>query len=200
MTERVAGAILAGGQATRLGGMDKGLLQLDSGQTLIEHLADQMRRAGVTDIILCANEPGRYERVGLTVVADVHPGVGPLGGIEAALAYWTGRAQSVLFCPCDLPGMSAREFTTLIRAFADRPESLEVVYAQTSVFFWHPLCAVVHNEALDAVRQAVAAGTGSVRRLWRRLGALGVAFDDPAPFFNLNTPEDLAQWTGRMIR
>jgi molybdopterin-guanine dinucleotide biosynthesis protein A len=33
-----------------------------------------------------------------------------------------------------------------------------------------------------------------VGELWRELGAVAVEFADPAPFFNVNTPEELESW------
>ena len=196
MAERIAGAILAGGKASRLGGVTKGLLQLDSGKTLIERLADQMRDARLAEVVICADDSEPYEHFGLEIVPDLHPDLGPLGGIEAALTHYADRADAVCFCPCDLPGMSGVQIATLMRAFAERPEGVGVVYVQTGDFFWHPLCCVVHNALLGSISQAIEQGSLSVRQVWTRLDALGVAFDDPAPFFNVNTPEDLARWKG----
>ena len=194
MTERITGAILSGGKASRLGGVPKGLLQLRSGKTLIENLLDQMKRAGIDDVILCANDPDLYAHVGLDVVGDLRPDSGPLAGVEAALAHCAGRTDAVLFCPCDLPGMTSVQLAQLMRVFAERPEDALIVYAETSGFFWHPLCALVHNDALDAIRRALEEGHRGVRRLWTQLGALAVLFEDPTPFFNINTPEDVARW------
>lgn len=198
MTERIAGAILAGGKASRLGGMTKGLLQLDSGRTIIENLAVEMKNTRVAEVIICADDPEPYERFGLDVVPDLHPGTGPLGGVEAALTHYARRADAVCFCPCDLPGMSSAEIATLMRAFAERPEGVGVVYAQTGDFFWHPLCAIVHNVLLDNIGQAIQENVRSVRQMWTQLDARGVVFDDSEPFFNINTPEDLARWKGEL--
>ena len=167
---------------------------VESWANLIENLADQMKGAGIDDVIICANDSDLYARFGLEVVGDLHPGSGPLGGVEAALGRSAGRADAVCFCPCDLPGMTSVQFARLMRAFAERPEDAGIVYAQTSDFFWHPLCALVHNDSLGSIRRALEGGTRSVRRLWAELRAVGVMFEDPTPFFNINTPDDMARW------
>jgi molybdopterin-guanine dinucleotide biosynthesis protein A len=61
-------------------------------------------------------------------------------------------------------------------------------------FSWQPLCSVVHNGILADVRAALDAGQLGVQRLWRRLGAVSVRFANDGPFFNVNTPEDMARW------
>jgi len=187
-----AGAVLAGGRATRYGGQPKGLLRLGDGRTIIEREVAELRAAGVEDIVIVANEAPPYERCGETVIRDLRPGMGPLGGIEAALAWSRGRCDSVVFLPCDLPGMTAKEIAGLASAFAGTSELVAVAVTEAS--FWQPLCAVVHNAALPRVSRALDEGRRAVREVWQELGAAEVRFDDPAPFFNVNSPEDLARW------
>jgi FdhD protein/molybdopterin-guanine dinucleotide biosynthesis protein A/molybdopterin-guanine dinucleotide biosynthesis protein len=97
---RIAAAILAGGKAARLGGMFKGLLPAATDGTLIQRLIGRLAAAGIDEVILAANGAPPYALFGKTIVADLHPGTGPLGGIEAALCHLAGRYDSVLFLPC----------------------------------------------------------------------------------------------------
>jgi len=187
--QRFAGAVLAGGEARRLGGMAKGTIESD-GVSLVARLIDELRQAGVMDVLLVANDPRPYRKVGVEIVSDLHPGIGPLGGIEAALTALADRADATVIAPCDMPCLRAREMTALMAAFGatDAPG----VCARTGGFFWHPLCAVVHNDLAAKVSQAIDAGRHAVHEVWQSLGVRPVDFDDENPFTNINTPGDLA--------
>jgi molybdopterin-guanine dinucleotide biosynthesis protein A len=187
----VAAAILAGGQASRYGGLPKGRLEIAPGVSLLARLVGELRAAGLREIVLAANAPEPYLHLGLEIVPDLHPDRGPLGGVEAALSHYGTPADATLFLPCDLPAITSREIVRLREAFlaGGRPVAVCVTGDRLQ-----PLCAVVANALLPEVTAALEAGELSVGRLWRRLGAAEVAFPDPAPFVNLNCPEDLAQW------
>lgn len=187
-----AGAILAGGEASRYAGAAKGLLETRTGVTIIGTLIEEMTASGLSEVIVVANDAEPYRGFGRKVVRDLRRDIGPLAGIEAALAYYATRSESVLFCPCDLPGMTRREISTLASAYAKAPGG--VVVAETMDFFWHPLCAVVHNDLLAEISRAIDDGVRRPRQLWRDLGAVPVRFDDETAFFNVNTPEDMDRW------
>ena len=106
---RIAAAILTGGKASRLGGIVKGLLVGAGDIPLLERLISELAIAGVHEVILSANDLQHYARFGKPLVADLHPGSGPLGGIEASLDYLAKCCESVIFLPCDLPNISAVE-------------------------------------------------------------------------------------------
>ena len=189
---RLSGAILAGGRASRYGGRPKGLLPLAQGGTILGRTIGELRAAGLDDIVVVANDRKTYARFGRPVVPDLRPGLGPLGGIEAALNHLARRCDGVLFLPCDLPGITAAEIAALRRAFVSVPAP--VVMAETERGRCHPLCAVVEVSIGPAVSQAIDAGRRSPYRLWLALGAALVHFERAAPFFNLNTPDDAARW------
>jgi molybdopterin-guanine dinucleotide biosynthesis protein A len=188
----IAAAILAGGRASRFSGCPKGLLELPGGGSIIETALAAVATAGIAPVTIIANDPEPYEHLGVEIVPDHRPGLGPLGGIEAALFHYAGRCGGVLVLPCDLPGITAREVHALQAAFAaSRPPA---VVAATGDGFWHPLCAVVRADVLSAVSRALDCGRNGVYRLWRGVGAVPVYFDDAAPFFNVNSPADLDRW------
>ncbi|MEL6999914.1 MAG: NTP transferase domain-containing protein, partial [Pseudomonadota bacterium] len=83
----VAGVILAGGQARRMGGGDKALLQAN-GTPLLQHVIDRLGPQ-VTEVAINANgDPGRFSAFGLPVIADTVEGfVGPLGGVLAGMRW-----------------------------------------------------------------------------------------------------------------
>jgi molybdopterin-guanine dinucleotide biosynthesis protein A len=188
---RISAAILTGGKASRLGGVVKGLLAGAGDVPLIQRLINELAIAGVQEVILSANDPQPYARFGRPVVADLHPGAGPLGGIEASLQDLAGRCESVLFLPCDLPNLTAVEMSALVRAHQSMPD--RIVQAGTAENE-HPLCAVIPVGVLPAVSSAIRAGHYGVGRLWRELAAVTVGFDDSPRLMNINTPADLHRW------
>ncbi len=97
-SDRIVGALLAGGAARRMGGGDKCLRTL-GGETL---LARTIRRLGtqVGRIILNANgDPARFGEYGLPVVADVIEGqAGPLAGVLTAMEWTRDHAPRPITC------------------------------------------------------------------------------------------------------
>src|ERR1700746_781805 len=97
------GFVLAGGRSTRMG-QDKALLQW-AGRTLLERALDKLRTlplAAAPRIAGARSDLSSHAGV----VADLHPGCGPLSGIEAALAART-RPLNV-FLPVDTPLLPAQ--------------------------------------------------------------------------------------------
>lgn len=194
MQSGIAGAVLAGGQASRYGGIAKGLLSLSEGGTIIERMLGELRAAGVAPLAISANDAEPYRRLGLPIVSDVTPGQGPLGGIVSALTYCRERCRAVLFLPCDLPGITAAQIGALCDAFDEGDAPL--VAARTESSLWHPLCAVVDVELLPVIAERAACREREpVWRFWVELGARAVDFADARTFFNVNTPAEMARWT-----
>jgi molybdenum cofactor guanylyltransferase len=195
-TRRIAGAILAGGNARRMGGIAKGMLPVEGHLSIIERLVVHMMRSGIDEIVIAANEERPYSHVCCAVVPDQRIDAGPLAGIEAALEYFAGRYDAVLCLPCDLPSVSAMEMSALIAASANTGGS--VVFAQMRDAEDHPLCAVVPTDLLGRISSALDRGERGVHNLWLQLEGIAVSFDDPNAFVNLNSPDDLDAWlTGR---
>ncbi len=189
---RLLAAILAGGAASRYGGRPKGLLEIAPGLTIIENEIRQLRRAGLGEIVIVANDAQPYSELGLQVIPDLRSGCGPLAGIEAALSHSARRFEATLFLPCDLPGITAKEISRLCTAFANAQARIAV--CTTGPCSVQPLCTVVQNGLLPEIAAALDRGERSPRRLWHHLGALQVSFADAAPFHNVNEPADLAAW------
>lgn len=191
-TYRIAGAILAGGKARRMGGIVKGMLPIGGHLSLIERLVVHLMRSGVDEIVIAANEERPYVRIGCAVVPDQRTDAGPLAGIEAALRHFAGRYDAVLCLPCDLPSLSWKEMAALLAAF--RRTGGPVVFAQTEDAARHPLCAVVHVDLLHQVSAALDRGESAVQELWLQVGGTAVHFDNPNAFINLNSPDDVDAW------
>jgi molybdopterin-guanine dinucleotide biosynthesis protein A len=94
----VGAVILAGGKSVRMG-RDKALLPLGEG-TYASHLAETLREH-FDFVILITHCPGAHRHLGLSMFEDLHPGFGPLSGVEAAFERVDARA--LLFIPVDMP-------------------------------------------------------------------------------------------------
>jgi molybdopterin-guanine dinucleotide biosynthesis protein A len=195
---RISAAILAGGEAARFGGRPKGRLELPGGRSIIEREIAELSAAGVRHIGIFTSDPRPYAHVGCEVVPDRRSGIGPLGGIETALLHHSGRCDAVLILPCDLPAITSREIAALIHAF--HRSRADLVVAQTDPSLLQPLCALVRTSLRPAITQAITQGRRKVGALWRSLGAHPLHFDDPTPFFNINTPEDWERWRSQSPR
>jgi molybdenum cofactor guanylyltransferase len=87
-------AILAGGAAKRFGGLTKSKI-LVGGKPVIERILETV--GGMFDeLLIVTNSPGEFQEYKLTLVTDLITGIGPLGGIHAALRSAGGEAAFVL--------------------------------------------------------------------------------------------------------
>jgi molybdopterin-guanine dinucleotide biosynthesis protein A len=185
------GVILAGGAASRYGGLPKGLEQV-GGRRIIDRVADSLRDVA-DELLLIANSTDAADWLpGVRVGADIVPNAGGLGGIHAALHH----AQSaVLVVAWDMPfvppGLLAR-----LRELGD---SADVAVPESgSRRGVEPLCAFYAPSCLPAIERSLAEddlrviGFHSNVRV-ARLPAVEVsAFGDPGLLFmNVNTPDDL---------
>ncbi|MEM6596161.1 MAG: molybdenum cofactor guanylyltransferase MobA, partial [Pseudomonadota bacterium] len=107
--QQPAGVILAGGQSRRMGGGDKGLLDL-GGRKLITHVIDRLEPQ-VAEIALNANGDAARFDLGLPVIPDSIDGfAGPLAGVLAGLDWAAAQGHTHIvtaaadtpFFPCDL--------------------------------------------------------------------------------------------------
>ena len=208
------GFVLAGGRSTRMG-RDKALLSI-SGRALLTIALDQLRALHLSPEGTPRIAGSRPDlAVHAPIVEDIHPGCGPLSGIEAALA--VSCVPLNLFVPVDLPFLPP-EFLgwMLLRAAAT---GALVTYPRVNGVA-QPLCAVYHRDLLAPITRALAGGEYKVvlvlaAAAWEIAGPAGYSqaidtFDleslaaaypelpafSPAPLYrwfqNCNTPEDLA--------
>lgn len=184
------GIILAGGRATRMGGGDKGMVDL-AGRPILSHVVERIDDH-VADLAINANgDPTRFAAFGLPVVADSVPeNPGPLAGILAGLDW--GRAVGASFVvtvAADTPFFPGDLVARLVDAVT---ESQPIVLAETPSGR-HPTFGLWPTDLADDLRAALAAGQRRVVTWADSHGAARAFFEDEAAFFNVNTPEDLAQ-------
>jgi molybdopterin-guanine dinucleotide biosynthesis protein A len=181
---RRAGFVLVGGRSSRMG-CDKALLPWKA-EPLVEQVAKTVEQAAGNVVLIGA--PERYRDLHRECFPDLHPGFGPLAGIETALA--SGRGNWNLVVACDMPDLDARWLSNLL----DTAETgnLACIAARDSAGVVQPLCAVYRNDCLAAVQRAIVSDRPRAQDLLKDLEA--VPFDFPAMISNVNTPEEWIQW------
>ena len=137
---RIAAAIIAGGKATRLGGIPKGILADADGTSIVQRLLEQIAAAGITDVVISANDPSPYAEMNLPVIADRHADIGPMGGIEAVMACLASRCDCVLLLPCDLPNITSQEILRLVRSYEATPGRVVVATPPNGITRFAPSC------------------------------------------------------------
>jgi len=181
---RAAGFVLAGGRSSRMG-RNKARLRVGS-RLLVELVASQV--AQVADSVTLIGRPEDFSDLAFPCLADLHPGLGPLAGLEAALA--SSGAEFNVVTSCDIPGIQADDLRRLL-AICRQTQS-RCALARDPSGRKHPLYAVYHQECLPVVKAALDAGRLRLLDLVEELRAVEVPID--SVLRNLNTPEDWAAW------
>ena len=190
------GVILAGGQATRMGGGDKGLLPLGQG-TLLSSVIDRLEPQ-VAGLALNANgDAARFADLGLPVLADSIEGfAGPLAGVLAGLDWAAEQgAESVVTAAADTPFFPCDLVPRLLLA-ADgmaHPLALAATPDAKRGTARHPTFGLWPVALRDDLRSALAGGLRKVVLWTEHHDGREALFPDEAAFFNVNTPEDLAK-------
>lgn len=178
------GVILAGGEASRMGGRSKGLVRV-GGIRIIDRVATALRSVVEELLIVSARADADSWLPGVRVVPDERPGMGPLGGIATALR---ATRADVLAVGWDMPFLSAALFAPLLR---DLPDAPIVLWRCGGVL--QPLCGVYRARALPALDAALASGERGLGGTALALGAVQLTADDPTAFLSVNTPSDLVR-------
>ncbi len=186
-----AGVLLAGGRARRMGGGDKALLTL-CGQTLLGRAVAALRPQ-VAALALSANGPAeRFAAYGLEVLADTLPDrPGPLAGILAGMLWArhaVPKATHLLSAPADTPLLPS-DLVARLRAAA-----AEGIACAGSVGRAHHAIALWPLHLAPALAAALERGERGVGAFAASHGATVVWYPEGRvdPFFNVNTPDDLA--------
>ena len=185
------GVIMAGGNATRFSGSQKGLLPV-AGRRMIDRVADALSPS-CDQLLIIANHPSAREWLpGVKVRPDVYEGAAGLGGIHAALAR---SGTSVIIVAWDMPFVPA----SLIRSLRDAGADADAVLpASSSRHGLEPLCAFYSQACLPPIEDALASGArmpiafhDNVRLRVLSQAEVSRHGDPEVIFMNVNTSDDL---------
>lgn len=194
MPSDVAGVLLAGGLARRMGGADKGLVAL-AGRAMLAHIIERVQPQVAALIINANGDPARFDAFGLPVAPDPIGGfAGPLAGILAGMAWARANAPSAKWLasiPSDTPFLP-RDLVARLREAAlreGRPLACAASGGQS-----HPVIGLWSLALERTLRHAlVEEGVRKVDSWTARHSIATVTFaaEPIDPFFNINSPDDL---------
>ena len=185
--------ILAGGQARRLGGIDKSALVVHGASILDRQLG--VLRSLTPHILIVASDEHRYREAGVPVVRDRIRGAGSLGGLYTALV--EAPTDQLVVMGCDMPFLTA-PFLMRLAALGAGADAAMPRDARGR----HPLCAAWAKRAAPHLRARIDEGR---LRIIDALDGLDVRDMDPGELasfdpdgtllLNVNTPDDYARAT-----
>jgi molybdopterin-guanine dinucleotide biosynthesis protein A len=197
---QVTGVLLAGGQSRRMGGGDKGLLEL-AGRPMLGHVICRLR-AQVGAIVINANgDASRFAAFGLPAVPDTVAGfVGPLAGVLAGMRWSAVNAPDarwIVTAAGDAPLLPGDLVARLMAAVEGRPGSIALAQSHGEL---HPVIGLWPVALADDLEEQLRGGVRKVLHWTDRHGTVPVPFAparvcgiDIDPFFNANTPQELDQ-------
>lgn len=179
--------ILAGGDGRRIGG-DKPL-RLLGGHRLIDHAAAQARQWS-KQIAVSVRRDDQLGDVGFPILVDDPAIEGPVAGLVAGLRF--GReagAETMLTIPADMPFLPA----DLMDRLEDSLRSGGAALASSGGHI-HPVCGLWTVSALERAPDYLRSGSRSLKNFAELVGFATVdwAVEPSDPFFNINSPDDLA--------
>jgi molybdopterin-guanine dinucleotide biosynthesis protein A len=187
--DAVTGVILAGGEARRMGGRDKGLIEI-AGRPMVEYVIEALRPQVGALLINANRSRERYARFGYPVVADEFDGYnGPLAGMASCMR--VAATDYIATLPCDSPhippDLVARLFLRL------REEQADIGVAHNGERM-QPVFSLIRRALLDSLQDYLDGGERKIDRWFERHATAVVDFSDrPDTFINVNTPEDVAK-------
>lgn len=184
----ISAVILAGGQARRLNGAEKGL-QLLQGKPLISHILARLS-SQIDDIWLNINRShNQYQSLYPNIpsysdhLADFQ---GPLSGMLTGLQEI--ESKYLLFVPCDSPFLPTNLVQKLVAA--QQINQAKIAYAHDGNRP-HPTFALIHRDVAPMLNAYLASGERRLLAFFQSQKSVAVDFSEqPQAFRNFNTPED----------
>jgi molybdenum cofactor guanylyltransferase len=197
---KISALILSGGRATRMNGVDKGLVLLQQ-KPLIAHVIARLQPQ-VDEIFINANrEITTYEAFGLPVLKDendqetLEKFIGPLAGFELGLKH--AKHDYVLTVPCDSPILPLDLVERLYNGMAANRADIAVASSDNNT---HPVFCLMKKSVLPSLTDYLANGERKVSTWQKSQKYMEVDFSDcNEAFVNLNTFEDLAALEQKLI-
>lgn len=189
MSLRIDAVILAGGMARRMGGNDKGLVDLLD-QPMIKHTLDRIKPQ-VKEIMINANRnQTRYADFGYPVFSDDDSGyLGPLAGMITAMG--KTQADYLLVVPCDCPLLPLDLVERMLAQIQSEDAELAVASDGKRE---QPVVLLLKPSLRDSMKAFLDGGERKIDFWYAKHHCVVAEFSDqPNAFVNVNTPEQKQQ-------
>lgn len=193
---RITAIILAGGRGRRMGGSDKGLVEL-AGQPLVLQVARRIAPQ-VGELLVSVNRNhAEYRRLGLHVISDeMRDYQGPLAGFASAMQ--AAASEWLVFLPCDAPWPASEMAERLYRAATEEQTDIAVAHDGARM---QPVHALIRRALRPDLEQFLQTGERKIDRWYARHRIVLVDFGDrQSSFENMNTPAEKVAMEARMSR
>lgn len=185
-TQSVGAVILAGGLARRMGGQDKGLIEI-AGKPMVQY-ALEIQQPLVDSLVINANRNiAEYERFGVPVIKDtLADHQGPLAGLSAALEALP--CDYIVMCPCDSPFMQTGLTVALIESCVEADSDIAVAHDGQRM---QPVFCVVNRRVQNSLNEFLGAGERKIDKWFSSHSLTQVdAAEFAESFLNINTEEE----------
>jgi molybdopterin-guanine dinucleotide biosynthesis protein A, proteobacterial len=191
---QITGVILAGGRALRMGGIDKGLLELNE-KPMIAYILAALRPQVGTVFINANRNAQRYASFGCPVLPDqLGDYFGPLAGMASAMQ--AANTNYVLSVPCDSPLLAADLAARLSRAMVENAADISVADDGERL---QPVFALLRTNLLPNLLDYLKTDERKIDRWYARHKLARADFSDrPDTFINVNTPEERTRLEARL--
>ena len=209
-TTAVAAVLMAAGEGKRMGGLPKPLITRD-GEPLVLRQIRLLTEAGIDRVVVVlgyyadrvsmalekarwAARPGAIARAHVKAVINPAPEENPASSLRCGLKALRGNASATLVLLADQPLLEAADIATVLSAWHERAEGIQLVMPEHGDELGHP---VIFDHA---VRDAVMAGSGV--RKWRAQhlqATCMLSVDHPRFTADLDTPADLERFVGQGV-
>jgi len=191
----ITGVILAGGQARRMDGQDKGLIMLND-KPMIEYIIDAFKPQASKLIINANRNHELYSKYGLDIVADELSGFcGPLAGMASALQ--TIEDNYMVTVPCDTPFIPIDLVQRLTNALKNESAEISVAHNGDRI---QPVFCMINKSLQQSLNDYLASGERKIYRWFEQHNYAIADFSDvPETFDNINTPEDIQNALSRLV-
>lgn len=180
--------ILSGGLNSRMGGKNKGFLEV-GGRSILDRLLENLQPA-FGEILLVTRDPRLYADYPVKIVTDLYEDRSSLTGIHAAMV--GAQAEHGFVVPCDTPFLQPG----MIRLLLDALEpGVDVVVPLVDTHY-EPLCAIYSKRCVPVIEMQLRQKDYTIYNFFDRVQVKTISKDeikqvdpDLLSFFNVNTPE-----------
>jgi molybdopterin-guanine dinucleotide biosynthesis protein A len=190
--KNITGLILAGGNALRMGGVDKGLVVV-KGQFLVSFVIERMK-SQVDSLMINANRNiDLYDTLSPITIQDMtSERLGPLAGIQAGLHNCS--TEYMISIPCDVPripiNICNQLYLKLLEEDADC--AMPVTYDGDGLRRTHPAILLLKKRLVHSLDFFLNSGGRKIDKWTGQLKTIEVLFDDASDFININNLNDVS--------
>ena len=183
----VTALVLAGGRGQRMGGTDKGLIEL-SGKPMIEHILERLEPQCDHIIINANRNVDRYAVYGHPALRDsLGDYQGPLAGFSTGLKH--AKTPFIMTLPCDAPDLPADLVERMLTVMNGQQADITVAHDGERM---QPVYALIKTALHENLDQFLASGDRKIDRWYAMNNTVTVDFSDMRDIFrNVNTPEQI---------